>query len=218
MKNAQNKPFDAAVFDLNGVLVDTDVYDYKAWHVTAARYGLDLTREMHTHLRGLSRTDSLEVVLKETGAELSPDQKEALSEEKNAMYQELLYEMSPANLTEEVRSTLEELHQRGYKLAVGSSSQNGTFILNQIGLGDFFDVICDGNDIRHAKPDPEVFLLAAQRLGLSPERCLVVEDALAGTEAAHRGGMQAACLADASRAGAGEFNMETFSDLLKILP
>ena len=209
--------FSAAIFDLNGVLVDTDRYDYEAWRITAARYGLDLTRSIHRHLRGLSRTASLEVVLKETGACLNDNQKTALSAEKNDLYQKLLYEMSPSDPTEEVRTTLALLHDRGYMLAVGSSSQNGVFILKQTGLWDMFDAVCDGNDIHRAKPDPEVFLLAASRLALPPERCLVVEDAVPGVEAAHRGGMKAACISDASRAGAGDYNMDRFSDLLDIL-
>ena len=209
--------FDGVIFDLNGVLVDTDAYDYEAWRITAERYGLRLTREIHTHLRGLSRTASLERVLADTGAALSEEKKAALSEEKNALYQKLLYGMSPEDPTEEVRKTLAALRQRGYRLAVGSSSQNGAFIVERTGLLPAFDAVCDGNSITRAKPDPEVFLLAAERLQLPPERCLVVEDALPGVTAAHAGGMRAACIADASRAGAGDWNLETFSDLLKIL-
>lgn len=209
--------FRGVIFDLNGVLVDTDRYDYEAWRITAEAYGIGLTREIHRHLRGLSREASLEVVLRETGSVLPDEKKERLSEEKNALYRALLQGMSPADVTDEVRETLDALRRRGYALAVGSSSQNGVFILERTGLSGLFDAVCDGRDISRAKPDPEVFLLAAQRLGIPPGRCLVVEDAVPGAVAARRGGMKAACLADAAAAGAGDYDLKRFSDLLEIL-
>lgn len=125
--------------------------------------------------------------------------------------------MSPADLSDEVKSTLDELRRRGYRLAIGSSSKNTPFILRQIGLGDYFDAVSDGNNITRSKPDPEVFEKAAQMLCIEPKRCLVVEDAVSGAEAAHRGGMKAACVGDASRAKAGDYNLKSVKDLLEIL-
>ena len=143
--------------------------------------------------------------------------KEELAAQKNELYKKLLVQMSPADLSDEVRNGLNELRARGYKLAIGSSSKNTPFILKQIGLDGFFDAVSDGNNITKSKPDPEVFLKAAEMLGIAPEKCLVVEDAIAGADAAHAGGMKAACLGDAAKAGAGDYNMTTFGDLLNIL-
>ena len=125
--------------------------------------------------------------------------------------------MSPADLSEEVRSTLNILDEMGLLLAIGSSSKNAPFILQQIGLGGYFDAVSDGNNITRSKPDPEVFLKAAQMLCLEPARCLVVEDAVSGAQAGHAGGFQVACLGDASAAGAGEYNLSTFSELLDVV-
>ena len=125
--------------------------------------------------------------------------------------------MSPADLSDEVKQTLDALRERGCKLAIGSSSKNAPLILRQIGLEGYFDAVSDGNNISRSKPDPEVFLKAAQMLGIKPERCLVVEDAVAGAEAAHCGGMKAACVGDASQAGAGDYNMKSVKELLEIL-
>jgi HAD superfamily hydrolase (TIGR01509 family) len=111
---------------------------------------------------------------------------------------------------------LDTLRARGYKLAIGSSSKNAPFILQQLGLGSYFDAISDGNNIAHSKPDPEVFVKAAQMLCIPCEECLVVEDAVSGAEAGHAGGMQVACVGDASQAGAGDFNMKSFAQLLEI--
>lgn len=124
--------------------------------------------------------------------------------------------MSPADLSAEVKATLDVLRDRGYKLAIGSSSKNAPFILQQLGLGSYFDAISDGNNITHSKPDPEVFVKAAQMLCIPCDECLVVEDAVSGAEAGHAGGMKVACVGDASEAGAGDYNMKSFAELLDI--
>ena len=125
--------------------------------------------------------------------------------------------MSTADLSEEVKSTLDALRAKGLKLAIGSSSKNTPFILGQLGLGDFFDAISDGNNITNSKPDPEVFLKAAQFLGMTPADCLVVEDAVSGAQAGHAGNFKVACVGDASKAGAGDFNMRSFRELLELV-
>ena len=136
--------------------------------------------------------------------------------EKNEIYRRLLAGMTPADLSGEVRRTLEGLRERGIRLAIGSSSRNARLILSRIGLGDYFDAVSDGNNITHSKPDPEVFLKAAQFLGLSPRDCLVVEDAKAGVEAAAAGGFDSAAIGDAARLRLATYDMERFSDLLSI--
>ena len=160
--------------------------------------------------------DSLDIILERASKEYSAMEKEEMADEKNATYVELLKSMSTADLSDEVKQTLNELRNRGYKLAIGSSSKNTKMILGQLGLGEFFDAISDGTNITRSKPDPEVFLKAAQFLGLDPKDCLVVEDAKAGIQAAHDGGFKSAGLGEATEHPSVTYKMETFGDLLKI--
>ena len=212
------REFDAVIFDLDGVICFTDEYHYQAWKAMADSIGVPFDREINNRLRGVSRMASLEIVLEKAHAKFSAAEKEALAEQKNELYKKLLARMSPADLRGEVKDALAQPRRRGYLLAIGSSSKNAPFILRQIGLGEYFDAVSDGNNINRSKPDPEVFEKAAQMLCIEPEHCLVVEDAVSGAEAAHRGGMKAACVGDASRVGAGEYNMKAVKDLLEILP
>ncbi len=208
----------AIIFDLDGVICFTDEYHYQAWKQIADRLGIPFDRTVNNRLRGVSRMDSLEIILeKNQGRPFSQEEKQALADEKNEIYRELLAQMSEKDLSDEVRDTLAVLRGRGYALAIGSSSKNTKFILSKIGLGDYFDVISDGNDITHSKPHPEVFEKAAQMLGIDPAYCLVVEDAVSGAQAGHAAGMEVACLGDASEKGAGEYNLRTFSELAEIL-
>ena len=210
--------FDAVIFDLDGVICSTDEYHYKAWKAMADGMGIPFDRTINNRLRGVSRMASLEIILeKYHGPALSDEEKARLAEQKNDLYRESLKEMSTADLPTEVKETLDTLRGMGLKLAIGSSSKNTPFILGQIGLGGWFDAVSDGNNITRSKPDPEVFLKAAQMLWVSPVRCLVVEDAISGAEAAHAGGMQAACVGDAAGAKAGDYNMNSVQELLDIL-
>ncbi len=212
------RDFDAVIFDLDGVICYTDEYHYQAWKAMADSIGVSFDREINNRLRGVSRMASLDIILEKYHGELSEAEKEELADQKNEIYKKLLAQMSPADLSDEVKSTLDELRRRSYQLAIGSSSKNAPFILRQIGLGEYFDAVSDGNNITRSKPDPEVFEKAAKMLWVGAKRCLVVEDAVSGAEAAHKGGMKAACVGDASRAGAGDYNMKSVKDLLEILP
>ena len=208
---------EAIIFDLDGGICFTDEYHYLAWKALADSLGAPFDRKENNRLRGVSRMASLEIVLeKYTGPALSDAEKAALAEKKNEMYREYLKQMSPADLSAEVKETLDALRAKGLKLAIGSSSKNTPFILERIGLKGYFDAISDGNNITHSKPDPEVFVKAADMLGIAPERCLVVEDAVSGAEAGHAGGMKVACLGDAAEHGAGDWNLGSFSELLEI--
>lgn len=209
--------YQGIIFDLDGVICFTDEYHYLAWKRLADELGLAFDREKNNRLRGVSRMASLEIVLEDYPEPLAEAEKLALAEQKNETYKALLAQMSPADLPEDVKNTLPALRARGLKLAIGSSSKNTPFILRQIGLEGFFDAVADGNCITRSKPDPEVFLKAAQLLGLDPASCLVVEDAVAGAEAGHRGGMDVACVGDAARAKAGEYNLDSVSGLLEIV-
>ena len=202
------------IFDLDGVICSTDHYHYLAWKALADRLGIYFDETINNRLRGVSRMASLEIVLERYDGVLSPEEKAAAAEEKNNLYRELLRQMSPADLDPEVKQTMDELRGRGLLLGIGSSSKNTKFILSRIGLGDYFDKISDGTNITHSKPDPEVFLKAAEYLGLDCADCLVVEDAKAGIEAALAAGMDAAAIGDAVSCGLATYNLTRFSDLL----
>ena len=208
----------AIIFDLDGVICFTDKYHYQAWKMLADRLGIYFDEKINNRLRGVSRMASLEIILERSTKEYTPEEKEAFAAEKNENYRELLKNMSPADLSDEVKDTLDELRRRGYKLTIGSSSKNTKFILSRIGLSDFFDAIADGTDITRSKPDPEVFLISAAKVGIVPEDCAVVEDAKAGIEAAKAGGMTALALfGDAKGCGLEDYDLASFSDLLNIL-
>ncbi|MDR1669455.1 MAG: beta-phosphoglucomutase [Oscillospiraceae bacterium] len=209
--------FRAIIFDLDGVIVHTDKYHYLAWKSLADRLGLPFDETVNNRLRGVSRLESLNIILEGSDlADLPADEKATLADEKNEAYKKLLQAMSPADLSGEVRNTLQTLRERGYRLAIGSSSRNARLILEKIGLDGFFDAISDGNNIVNSKPDPEVFLKAAEYLAMPPEVCAVVEDADAGVEAARRAGMKTAAIGDAVRYGHGDWNLGTFADLIEI--
>lgn len=158
---------------------------------------------------------SLDIILEKADHAFSDAEKAAFAEEKNRLYRELLSGMSPADLTEDVKATLQALRKSGMKLAIGSSSKNAPFILERIGLDGFFDAVADGNCISHSKPHPEVFLKAADMLGLPPQSCMVVEDAHAGVEAAAAGNFSCAALGDAINDARAAYHLSRFSDLLK---
>ena len=202
------------IFDLDGVICSTDEYHYLAWKALADRMGIPFDRERNNLLRGVSRMASLDIILEKSDKTYTDEEKTAFAEEKNTLYRELLGRMSPADLSSDVKNTLEALRKTGLKLAIGSSSKNTPFILERIGLKDFFDAVADGNCITHSKPHPEVFLKAADKLGLIPQDCLVVEDAHAGVEAAKAGGFDCAAMGDARDDERADWHLEKFSDLL----
>ncbi|MCC8151253.1 MAG: beta-phosphoglucomutase [Lachnospiraceae bacterium] len=208
----------AVIFDLDGVIVFTDQFHYRAWKKMADSMGIYFDETINHRLRGVSRMDSLEIILERyKGEPLSREKKEELAASKNESYRELLATMTPADVTDEVRETLAEIRRRGYGISLGSSSKNAKFILERVGLTDAFDEISDGTNITRSKLDPEVFVKAAQFLGQAPEDCLVVEDAEAGIDAGIAGGMHTAAIGEATKCGKADYNLETFSDLLKIL-
>lgn len=206
------------IFDLDGVIVFTDKFHYQAWKVIADEMGIYFDEQINHRLRGVSRMDSLDIILERyEGAPLSQEEKNALAEKKNNIYRDLLQTMSPADVSDEVRSTLVELRNRGVKIALGSSSKNAKFILEKVELIQLFDEISDGTNITKSKPDPEVFSMAAQFLGLEPQECLVVEDADAGIEAAVAGGMHPVGIGEAAANEKAEYKINSFADLLVIV-
>ncbi len=207
----------AVIFDLDGVICFTDKYHYQAWKALADRLGIYFDEQINNRLRGVSRMASLDIILERAQRSYTQEEKNAFAAEKNATYVELLQQMSPADLSEEVKETLDALRTGGYKMAIGSSSKNTKLILSRLGLRDYFDAISDGTNITHSKPDPEVFLMAAEMLALPPEDCLVVEDAKAGIQAAHAGGFQSAGIGEASEHPNCTYPIAQFSDLKTIL-
>lgn len=209
--------YEGIIFDLDGVICYTDEYHYQAWKTLADKLGIYFDREINNRLRGVSRMESLEIILERYEGTLSPEEKQNLAQEKNEVYRKLLANMTEKDLSKEVADALNALRAKGLRLAIGSSSKNAPFILERIGLGNFFDAVSDGNNITNSKPDPEVFVKASKFLGIEPQKCLVVEDAEAGLEAAAAGGMDSAALGDAVGCGKGTYNLGTFSDLLKVV-
>lgn len=210
--------YKAIIFDLDGVICSTDEYHYKAWKQLADKMNIPFDRKVNERLRGVSRMQSLEIILETYhGPVLSQNEKDKLAEEKNDTYRLSLSEMSTDNLSAEVRETLETLRKMGLKLAIGSSSKNTRFILKQIGLADFFDAISDGTNIVKSKPDPEVFLKAAEYIGEKPEDCLVVEDAEAGIDAAAAGNFDSAGIGSAAKYEKSTYKLNCFKDILDIV-
>ena len=180
----------AVIFDLDGVIVSTDDCHYRAWKKMADEEGIYFDREINNRLRGVSRMASLEIVLEKANREYSEKEKQEMAERKNNYYKELICELTPDDILTGVTEKLNELKENGIKIAIGSSSKNTPIILNQIGLDSYFDAVSDGNNITHSKPNPEVFLKAAEMLNIAPEDCMIVEDADAGIEAGKRAGMK----------------------------
>ena len=201
--------YQAVIFDLDGVICFTDQYHFRAWKAVADKLGIYFDEAINNRLRGVSRMDSLEIILERYDGALS-------AQEKNDLYRALLANMSPNDLSAEVRQTLDALRAAGLKLAIGSSSKNTKFILERLGLEGFFDAISDGTNITRSKPDPQVFTMAAEFLGLPAKDCLVVEDAEAGIRAAVAGGFDSAGLGEAASCGLATYSMERFGDLLGI--
>ena len=162
------KCYQAVIFDLDGVICHTDRYHYQAWKQMADEEGIYFDETINNRLRGVSRMASLEIILERAARSYSQAEKAAMAERKNNIYRQLLLTMRPADLSEEVSDTLRKLKEAGVRIAIGSSSKNAGTILQQLGLPDAFDAISDGNNITHSKPDPEVFLKAAQMLGMPP--------------------------------------------------
>ena len=216
-RKRENVKYKAVIFDLDGVICSTDAYHYQAWKALADRLGIPFDRERNNLLRGVSRMRSLEILLEKSEKTYTAEEKAVFAEEKNKLYRELLQGMGPADLSDGAESTLKALREKGLLLAIGSSSKNTPFILERLGLDGFFDAVADGNCITHSKPHPEVFLKAADMLGLSPRACLVVEDAHAGVEAAVSGGFGCAALGDAKNDPRAYAHLERLPDLLEVV-
>ena len=186
----------ACIFDLDGVIVDTAVYHYKAWKRLAAGLGFNFTEHDNERLKGVSRMRSLEIVLECGGITKTSEEQEQLAAQKNTWYTEMINQMTPAEILPGAQEFVQSCRDAGIKTALGSASKNSMTILNKLNIVNLFDAIIDGNKVSKAKPDPEVFLKGAEELGIEPKYCVVFEDAIAGVEAAKAGGMKAVGIGD----------------------
>jgi beta-phosphoglucomutase len=180
----------ACIFDLDGVIVDTARYHYLAWKRLAKELGVDLTLEDNERLKGVSRMRSLEIILELGGISLSDQEKERLANKKNTWFVDYIERMAPEEIYPGVRSLMKDIRQQGIKLALASSSKNAKTVIRLLHIHDEFDAIVDGTMITHTKPHPEIFLMAAGKLGVEPGSCVVFEDAEAGIAAAIAAGMK----------------------------
>ncbi|MEP0845933.1 MAG: beta-phosphoglucomutase [Phycisphaerae bacterium] len=191
----------AALFDLDGVLTDTAELHYQSWLAIARELGVPFDRRRNDALRGVSRETSLAILLGQRHERFSPQQRAELLTRKNDDYLRRVAQMSPADLHPGARPLLESLRARGVALAVASSSRNALCVLERLAIMDLLDAVVDGNDAPRSKPDPMVFLLAAERLGAAPRRCVVIEDAASGVAAARSAGMRVVGIGPPERVG-----------------
>lgn len=223
------KPISAiqvVIFDLDGVIVDTAHYHYLAWKRLAAELGIDLTVEDNERLKGVSRIQSLEIILEIGGITLPADEMERLAAKKNSWFVEYVEKMTPDEIFPGVKTLLVVMRERGLKVALASSSKNAKRVIELLEINSLFDSVVDGTMITHSKPDPEIFLMAANTLGVEPGGCVVFEDAEAGVEAAVRAGMRCVGigkpeqlgLANIVLPGTGEFTVAMLEKLSRIAP
>lgn len=203
----------AVIFDLDGVLTDTAELHYQSWQRLMDEIGIPFDRQVNEALRGLSRQESLETILGERSSELTDEQKEDMCRRKNDEYLARVAKMTLADLSPGAGELLQSLRERGVAVAVASSSKNAEAVLDRLGIRPLLDVLVDGNDVQRSKPDPQVFLVTAERLGLQPAQCLVVEDAASGVEAARAAGMRVVGLGPAERVGRAHRVAATLADL-----
>ncbi len=210
----------AFIFDLDGVIADTAEYHYRGWKRLADEEGLPFTREDNERLRGISRRDSLMLILK--GRVYPEDKIQEVMERKNRYYLEYIKEITPRDLLPGAKELLEEIHAAGLKAALGSASKNAGEVIDRLGIRSLFDVVSDGHSVERPKPAPDLFLHAAAQLGLPPPECVVVEDAAAGIEAARAGGFLSVGLGPRERVGRADAVFPNFAgvrlaDLLRAL-
>ncbi len=206
----------ACIFDLDGVIVDTAKYHFLAWKRLANELGVNLTEHDNEKLKGVSRMQSLQIILDMAKTQLSDHKKNALADRKNEWFVEFIEAMKPDEVFPGVVKLISDMRKKGLKVALASSSKNAPRVIELLGIGKLFDVIVDGSMILDTKPDPEIFLLSAQKLNVKPADCVVFEDAEAGVEAAIRAGMKCVGIGSPKNLGnankvlatTGEFKLE----------
>ncbi len=205
----------AVIFDLDGVIVNTAKYHYLAWRQLANNLGFDISVEQNEQLKGVSRIESLEIILGWGGIKLNKTQKENLLIQKNKDYLNYIQTLSGTDILAGITEALNYLQSSDVLIALGSASKNAIPILKQLEITSFFDVIVDGNQVTQTKPNPEVFLKAAEKLQIPPQQCVVIEDAKAGIEAANRAKMISVGIGDKTILKKADYILEDTSKLSK---
>lgn len=183
--------YEGIIFDLDGVLTDTAGFHYMAWKRLCDETGLKFDENMNERLKGIDRMGSLDIILEINNVHISYEEKQKLAEKKNRYYKEMISGITPDNLMPGVRQLIRRLNEIGVKMAVASASKNARAVLMRLEIIDCFDFVVDANKIEHGKPDPEIFINASSGLHIPPERCIGIEDSMAGIEAIKRAGMYA---------------------------
>lgn len=207
----------AIIFDLDGVLIHTDHLHYLAWKKMADEQGVYFDKIINNRLRGVSRMESLEIILEQALKPYDEREKHHLAEQKNEYYRQLLTRLSPADLDPEILQFLKQIKAKGLKIAIGSSSRNAKMILDKIGITNLFDAISDGTNISNSKPDPEVFIKASDMLNIPIMECAVVEDAKAGIDAANNGGFFSIGIGDAADYDETKMRIKKLDEIFNIL-
>ena len=198
----------AIIFDLDGVIVSTDNCHYEAWKDLSDEEGIYFDRIINERLRGVSRMESLEIILEKAKREYSDEEKQKMAERKNDYYKQKIQSITSKDILKGAYEFVSEAKEHGIKVAIGSSSKNTMAILDLIGCTELFDAVADGNNIKRSKPAPDVFLLAAEKLGVEAKNCMVVEDADAGVEAALAAGMKVLAVGYASKNEKATYNAD----------
>ena len=201
------------IFDLDGVIVDTAKYHYLAWKKLANHLGFEFTKEQNELFKGVSRKRCLEILLEIGQREATQEEFDTWMIEKNVDYLKYIENMDASEILPDVPKVLEFLKGQNIPIALGSASKNAQPILEKVGLLHYFDTIVDGNNVTKAKPDPEVFLLAAKQLGVNANDCVVFEDAVAGVEAANAAKMISIGIGDKSILSEAQFNYNDFTEI-----
>ena len=201
------------IFDLDGVIVDTAKYHYLAWKNLANELGFEFTHEQNELFKGVSRKRCLEILLEIGGIKATQEQFDTWMIEKNVDYLQYIDKMDASEILPDVPKVLDFLKAKNIPIALGSASKNAKPILEKVNLLSYFDAIVDGNNVAKAKPDPEVFLIAADKLGVSPSRCVVFEDALAGIQAANAANMVSIGIGDSNVLSEAKYNFNNFTEI-----
>ncbi len=200
------------IFDLDGVITDTAEQHYVAWKKLSDENGWNFDREVNDKLRGISRLDSIKVILDHNGISLDEKTMLDLATKKNDKYVESLDDVTPDDFLPGTKELLTHLRTEGFHVALGSASKNATKVLQQLNALGYFDVIGDGNSVTQSKPDPAIFLYGAEKLGLQPDECIVFEDAESGVDAAKAGGFHSVGIGPKDRVGHADLRFDTMAD------
>ncbi len=201
------------IFDLDGVIVDTAKYHYLAWKNLANELGFEFTDEQNELFKGVSRKRCLEILLDIGQVKSTQKQFDTWMVEKNEDYLKYIEKMDETEILPDVPKILQYLKERNFPIALGSASKNAIPILEKVNLLSYFNTIVDGNNVTKAKPDPEVFLIAADQLGVEPENCIVFEDAQAGIQAANAANMISIGIGDAEILSEADYNFNDFTEI-----